>query len=85
MARAVTGEVADLQERLQDEVTSYDLGSNATAYRDFARGVFEANRGEDAPPAPPPPAASARDWAGSGGGDAAPPRLTSAGRAALPT
>lgn len=73
MARAVTGEVADLQERLQDEVTSYDLGSNATAYRDFARGVFEANRGEDAPPAPPPPAASARDWAGSGGGDAAPP------------
>lgn len=80
MARAVTGEVADLQQRLQEEVTSYDLGSNATAYRDFARGVYEANRGEDAPPPPPPPpAAGARGWGGGGQGDAAGSPLGSGG------
>ncbi|GAB0497262.1 hypothetical protein MMPV_008586 [Pyropia vietnamensis] len=67
MARAVTGEVAELQERLQEEVTSYDLSSSATAYRDFARGVYEANRGEDASPPPPPAVAESRGWASSEG------------------
>ncbi|OSX72343.1 hypothetical protein BU14_0445s0025 [Porphyra umbilicalis] len=79
MARAVTGEVAELQERLQEEVTGYDLGTNTGAYRDFARGVFEANRGEGGWAAPP----SAPDAGGGrGGGGGAPSDGSGAGAAA---